>query len=73
MIDRASQWQLEACCEWLANARNHDFGYDYGKILSDRLRAAMSPKPLSLKEKLSKAIIEGDERGALKLLEELDD
>jgi hypothetical protein len=31
------------------------------------------PKPPSLKERLSKAIIDGDEREALKLLEELDD
>ena len=32
--------ELEGCCEWLADARNHVFGYDYGKILSDKLRAA---------------------------------
>ncbi len=38
-----------------------------------QLRAARRPKPPSLKERLSKAIAEGDERQALKLLEELDD
>lgn len=38
-----------------------------------QLRAARRPKPLSLKERLAKAIVDGDERAALKLLEDLPD
>ena len=69
---RAAQWgadmELEACCEWMRNQHLVTF--------NDRiplLRADRRPKPPSLKERLSKAIAEGDERQALKLLEELDD
>jgi hypothetical protein len=51
---RAAQWgadqELEACCEWLAEAKNHGFGYDYGKLLADEFRAARRPKPPNLKE-----------------------
>jgi hypothetical protein len=69
MATRASQYgsdqELEACCEWLDRE-----GWS-GE--SRQLRAARRPKPPSLKVRLSKAIIEGDERQALKLLEELDD
>ena len=65
----AARWgadqELEACCEWL------DF-YAAASEARD-LRTARRPKPPSLKERLSKAIVEGDERQALKLLEELDD
>ena len=58
--------ELEACCLWLS-------GY-IGVATADILREARRrPKPSSLKERLSKAIIDGDEREALKLLEELDD
>jgi hypothetical protein len=62
--------ELEGCCEWLrlrqVTLEDH---------LADKLRAARrpSPKPISLKERLSKAIVEGDEKQALKLLEQLDD
>jgi len=63
---RAAQWgadqELEACCEWLMHENDRQ-----------GLRAARRPKPPSLKVRLSKAIVEGDERQALKLLEELDD
>jgi hypothetical protein len=69
MATRASQYgsdqELEACCEWLDRE-----GWS-GE--SRQLRAARRPKPPSLKVRLSKAIVEGDERQALKLLEELDD
>jgi hypothetical protein len=41
---------LEACCEWLREAKNHGLGYEYGQELADRYRAARRPKPLSLKE-----------------------
>lgn len=56
--------ELEACCETLES---------WGSCIVPDLRAARRPKPPSLKERLSKAIVEGDERQALKLLEELDD
>ena len=59
--------ELEACCEWLDGG----FG-DVGNFPAT-LRAARRPKAPSLKERLSKAIIDGDEKEALKLLEELDD
>jgi len=63
---RAAQWgadqELEACCKEL----EYNFMPD-----SSSLRAARRPKPPSLKERLSKAIIDGDEREALKLLEAL--
>jgi len=51
---QAARWgadqELEACCEWLREARNHGFGYDMGRILADNLRAARRPKPPSLAE-----------------------
>ncbi len=65
---RAAQWgadqELEACYALmeLSDSNARDF-----------LQSARRPKPPSLKERLSKAIVEGDERQALKLLEELDD
>ena len=62
IADQAARWgadqQLKQDAKWL----------DINAI-----RQAMRPKPPSLKERLSKAIVEGDERQALKLLEELDD
>ena len=70
LATQAAQWgadqELEACCEWLKkNIECH--------ITIGFLRDARRPKPSSLKERLSKAIIDGDEREALKLLEDLDD
>ena len=49
-----NQWQqgadqeLEACREWLADASNHGFGYDYARIMSANLLAARRPKPQTL-------------------------
>ena len=68
LTSRAAQWgadqELEACCTLL----------EYNFLADSReLRAARRPRPPSLKERLSKAIVDGDEREALKLLEELDD
>ena len=51
-----SDQELEACCEWLREARNHGLGYDMGRILADKLRAARRPKPPSLAENVSKAL-----------------
>ena len=65
---KAAQWgadqELEACCKWLPKLPPWS---------ADDLRRHRRPKPPRLKERLSKAIIDGDERKALKLLEELDD
>lgn len=73
MADCAAQWgadqELEACCEYMERWVPAIDGTDPSKCL----RAARRPKPPSLKARLSKAIVEGDERQALKLLEELDD
>jgi hypothetical protein len=57
--------ELEACYGWVEGSISTPEAAE--------LRAARRPKPPSLKERLSKAIIDGDEREALKLLEELDD
>ena len=66
---RAAQWgadqELEACEKWLVLRCYHSIPVE--------LRADRRPNPPSLKVRLSKAIVEGDERQALKLLEELDD
>ena len=66
---QAARWgadtELEACCTYLA--KTGLTGDACGLQLTRR------PKPPSLKARLSKAIVEGDERQALKLLEELDD
>jgi len=64
-LQEAADRELEACCEWLD-------AHSYFSA-SIRIREDRRPKPPSLKERLSKAIVEGDEREALKLLEELDD
>ena len=57
---RAAQWgadqELEACCEWLHEAKNHGFGYDYGKELAHRFRSARRPKPPTLKQQALNAL-----------------
>ena len=51
---QAAQWgadqELEVCCEWLANARNHTLSWNEATNYSANLRAARRPKPPSLKE-----------------------
>lgn len=66
----AANQELKACCEWMVNKLT--FRED-GIRFADELRAARRPKPPSLKEHLKKAILDGDERLALKLLEQLSD
>ena len=41
-LQQARDQELEACCDWLREAKNHGLGYE--------LRAARRPKPPSLKE-----------------------
>ena len=64
----AAQWgadqELEACLDQLRR---------WGVHGTDQLFATRRPKPTSLKERLSQAIVDGDERLALKLLEQLND
>ena len=57
--------ELEACCAYLAKAG----------LTGDAcgLQLTRRPKPPSLKNRIAAAITDGDERKALKLLEELDD
>ena len=54
LATRAAQWgadiELEACCMWLANGRNHTLTWEQATNYSANLRAARRPKPLSLKE-----------------------
>jgi hypothetical protein len=51
---RAAQWgadqELEACCEWIVNGRDHELSAAYSRTISANLRAARRPKPPSLKE-----------------------
>ena len=68
-LQKARDEELEACSEWLDRIAYRQSLH----IRGSHLRTARRPKPPSLKERLSKAIVEGDERQALKLLEELDD
>ena len=66
VMDRASQWgadqRLEACCDWLREAKNHGYGYEFGAKLARKLRAALCPKPPSAVEQ-AKALIESHEDG----------
>lgn len=77
-LQKARDEELNACEEWLREARNHGFGYDHGKILSDKLRAARRPKPKSLAEEALEALNEvvTDQENtisrALKRLQELE-
>ena len=60
LATRAAQWgadqELEACWEWLREAKNHGFGYDYGNELAHRFRATRRPKPPSLKQQALNAL-----------------
>ena len=49
-LQQARDEELEACCEWLREAKNHGFGYGHGAELARKLRAARRPPPPSLKE-----------------------
>ena len=57
---QAARWgadqELEACCEWLANARNHTLSWNEATNYSANLRHARRPKPPSLKEQALLAI-----------------
>ena len=70
---KAARWgadqELEACVDWMRGSLTPFMP----RQAADQLRTARRPKPPSLKERLSKAIIDGDEKEALKLLEQLDD
>ena len=54
LATQAARWgsdqELEACCEWLANARNHTLSWNEATNYSANLRHARRPKPPSLKE-----------------------
>jgi hypothetical protein len=71
LATQAARWgadrELEACCEYIRRW----FADPQYRIAE--LRAARRPKPPSLKNRIAAAITDGDERKALKLLEELDD
>jgi hypothetical protein len=43
--------ELEACIDWLANARNHSLDWDEATYFSANLRTARRPKLQSLKER----------------------
>ena len=67
---RAAQWganqELEACIDWLANARNHTLSWNEATNYSANLRAARRPKPLSLKEEALDMLHLSFDRGYLK-------
>jgi hypothetical protein len=56
----AARWganqELEACCEWLANARNHTLNWNEATNYSANLLHARRPKPPSLKEQALQAL-----------------
>ena len=60
LATQAARWgadqELEACCEWLANARNHTLSWNEATNYSANLRHARRPKPPSLKEQALLAI-----------------
>ena len=60
IVIEAAQWgadqELEACIDWIANARNSGMGWDIATSLSADLRAARRPKPPSLKEQALDAL-----------------
>jgi len=66
---KAAQWgadqELEACCEWLEYLGWHGAVQD--------IRASRCPKPPSLKERLTKALLNENIGQALRLVEQLDD
>jgi hypothetical protein len=70
---QAAHWgadqELEECREWLREAKNHNFGYEYGAELACRLRATRRPMPPSLKEQALEALNRqerGRDRGSLR-------
>jgi hypothetical protein len=48
--------ELEACADWLANARNHTLSWNEATNYSANLRTARRPKPPSLKEQALEAL-----------------
>ena len=64
LAQKIADQELEACCKWLPKLPPWS---------ADDLRKHRRPKPPSLKDRIAAAITDGDERKALKLLEELDD
>ena len=50
--------KLEACCEWLREAKHHGLGYEVGAMLAGKLRAAMRPKPPSVAEEAQRILVE---------------
>jgi hypothetical protein len=54
--------ELEACCEWLREAKNHGFGYECGQQLAGKFRSSRRPKPLSLKEQALNALNEIEDK-----------
>ena len=54
LATQAARWgsdqELEACCEWLAIARNHSLSWEEATNYSANLLAARRSKPPTLKE-----------------------
>ena len=60
IAEQAAQWgadqELEACVDWLSNARNHTLTWNEATNYSANLRAARRPKPPSLKKQALEAL-----------------
>jgi hypothetical protein len=70
--------ELEACVDWLSNARNHTLTWNEATNYSANLRTARRPKPPSLKEQallvLDDANLDAAQHNMLlRALEQLDD
>lgn len=84
LANRAAQWganqELEACMDWLANARNHSLSWNEATNFSANLCAARRPKSPSLKEQALGQLKSVEDRYGLintdyirRALEQLDD
>jgi hypothetical protein len=62
----AARWgadqELEACCEWLANARNHTLTWNEATNYSANLLHARRPEPPRLKEQ-ALAVLDHTQKG----------
>jgi len=56
-LQQARDEELEACCDWLREAKNHGLGYECAEELALRLRDARRPKPPTQAEQAMQATL----------------
>ncbi len=70
-LQKARDEELDACCKWLETG---PYGFSIAATAADltgQLRAARRPQSPTLKQLIAAAIEDGDERTALRLLNEV--